>query len=117
MDKLLPKKIWLAGLGALARAENEGEEWLESLMKDGERYEADKKDDLDQALLSMTERVKEGQQRVRQKVSHIEQTFESKISDALGRMGMVSKEELSQLHERLATLEGQMAQGDSAEKH
>ena len=115
MDKNLPKKIWLAGLGAIARAENEGEEWLETLMEDGKQYELDKKEDLDQVLLSMTERMKEGQQRVRQKVSHIEQTFEGKISDALSRIGLVSKDELSGLKERLETLESQLEASKTSE--
>jgi poly(hydroxyalkanoate) granule-associated protein len=108
MDKSLPKKIWLAGLGAIARAESEGEEWLESLMKEGEQFESEKKEDLDKALNTMTDKVKESPNRVREKFGDIENTFESKISNTLGKLGMVSKDELSSLNERLSALEAQL---------
>jgi poly(hydroxyalkanoate) granule-associated protein len=108
MDKSLPKKIWLAGLGAIARAEKEGEEWLESLMEEGEQFESEKKEDLDKALSSMTDKVKESPTRVREKFGNIENTFESKISNTLGKLGMVSRDELSSLNERLSALEAQL---------
>jgi poly(hydroxyalkanoate) granule-associated protein len=108
MDKSLPKKIWLAGLGAIARAEKEGDEWLETLMKEGETFESEKKDDLDKVLTTMTEKVKESPTKVKEKFGNIENTFESKISDTLGKLGMVSKDELSSLKERLTAIEAQL---------
>lgn len=108
MDKLLPKKIWLAGLGALSRAEHEGEEWLSSLMQEGERYEKEKKDELDEALTQMTDRLKDNHHRVKEKFTNIESSFENKVKDALSRIGLVSKSELTVLKERLEALESQL---------
>ncbi len=103
--KLLPKRIWLAGLGAIARAEKEGEEWLEELMRDGEVYESEKKDDLDQVLLNMTGKVKESTSRVRQSFDNIEQTFEHKVSNTMSKIGLVSKKELDKVKNQLDELE------------
>jgi len=102
---LLPKKIWLAGLGAISRAEKEGETWLEELMSEGEVFEQDKKEDLDQALLNMTEKVQDGKVKVKHRIENIEHTFESKVSSTLGKLGIVSKNELHALRERLEELE------------
>jgi poly(hydroxyalkanoate) granule-associated protein len=108
MDKHLPKKIWLAGLGAIARAEHEGDEWLDQLMKDGELFESEKKDDLDQILLNISEKAKDSGNRVKEKFSNIENTFESKVSDTLTKLGMVSKDELKSLQQRLKDIEAQL---------
>ncbi len=103
--KLLPKNIWLAGLGAIARAEKKGDEWLEELMRDGEVYESEKKDDLDQALLNMTGKVKESTSRLRQSFDNIEQSFERKVSSTMSKIGLVSKRELDKVKGQLDELE------------
>jgi poly(hydroxyalkanoate) granule-associated protein len=105
MDKSLPKKIWLAGLGAIARAEKEGDDWLKELMEEGSHFEQDKKDELDQVLLSLNEAFKENQGKIREKFGNIENSFETKVSSALGRIGLVSKDELDDLKARLETIE------------
>jgi len=105
MDKSLPKRIWLAGLGAISRAEREGDEWLSELMAEGEIFEREKKAEIDHALMHMTEKLKGGQGRVKQKLGDIESTFESKVSKTLRKVGLVSKKELSALKVRIDELE------------
>lgn len=112
MDRTLPKKIWLAGLGALSRAEKEGDAWLEDLMHEGAEYEQERKNDLDQALLNMTERMAEGQHRARQRFGNIESAFEDKVTQALGKMGMVTRSQMNTLEQRLNDLEEQLKKPD-----
>ncbi|WP_196157708.1 phasin family protein [Reinekea sp. G2M2-21] len=113
MDTSLPKKIWLAGLGAIARAEREGDVWLEELMAEGETFEREKKDDIDNALQEMTERVKGSRNRVKQRFDSIESTFETKVSKLLHKVGLASADELGILQSRLDALEKQLTAAKS----
>lgn len=110
MDKNLPKKIWLAGLGALARAEEEGESWLNDLMKEGEEFEQAKKEEIQQAVLEMGSKLKETKQHTKQRFENIEKTFETKISEALGHIGLASKDEVTVLKSRLQELEEKLTE-------
>lgn len=112
MDTNLPKKIWLAGLGALSRAEQEGDHWLEQLMRDGEGYEQARQKELDNLLIAMTGSLQKHQHHVRQRFDDIETAFEDKVTQALNRMGMVSKSQLHTLEKRLAELEAQLERED-----
>ena len=114
MDTSLPKKIWLAGLGAIARAEREGDVWLEELMAEGEIFEREKKDDIDNALQEMTNKVKGSRNRVKQRFDSIESTFETKVSKLLHKVGLASADELGELQSRLEALEKQLTAAKSA---
>lgn len=104
-NKPLPQKIWLAGLGAIARAEREGEKWLEELMVDGQAYELDKKEELDNVLLAMTDTAQSEKKHLKQRISNIEKAFENRVSKTLMKLGMVSNKELDALSKRLSELE------------
>lgn len=108
MDKSLPKKIWLAGLGAISRAEQEDDTWLEQLMLDGERYELAQQEELDRLLLAMSGSLQKHQHRARHRFEDIESAFEDKVTQALNRLGLVSKSQLQTLETRLAELEAQL---------
>ena len=105
MDKSLPKRIWLAGLGAISRGEKEGEEWLAELMEEGEVFEQEKKSDIEQSLLNMTDKLRNSQNNVKQRLGNMEHTFEHKVSKTLNKIGLISREELNSLEQRLANLE------------
>lgn len=108
MDKSLPKKIWLSGLGAIARADREGDAWLQELMAEGEAFEQEKKTEIDQAISQMTEKAKQNHHSTKHRISDIESTFEHKVASLFGKIGFVSKGELKLLHERLANIEQQI---------
>jgi len=87
------QKIWLAGIGALVTAEEEGSKLFNSLVKKGEGYEAQGK-----------QRVGDVRARVEQIVGQAEGSMErlgdaldEKVADAIKRLGVPSRDEIAQL--------------------
>ncbi|MCB1659101.1 MAG: phasin family protein [Moraxellaceae bacterium] len=96
--------IWLAGLGAFSRAEEEGGKLFDNLVKVGEELEAKTRDIADNTV----ETVVEARDKVLEKASDtrekVERAFDDKISAALGRLGIPSQRELDSVNQRLDTL-------------
>jgi len=87
------QKIWLAGIGAMATAEEEGSKLFNSLVKKGESYEVRGK-----------QRVDEVKARVEEVVGKAEGSFEKlgdaldeKVADAIQRLGVPSRNEITKL--------------------
>lgn len=87
------QKIWLAGIGALATAEEEGSKLFNSLVKKGQTYEAQGQ-----------QRVGEVRARVEQVVGKAEGSIEKlgdaldeKVAAAIKRLGVPSRDEIAQL--------------------
>ena len=96
--------IWLAGLGAFSRAEEEGGKLFDNLVKVGEELEAKTRDIADNTV----ETVVEARDKVLEKASDtrekVERAFDDKISAALGRLCIPSQRELDSVNQRLDTL-------------
>ncbi len=96
--------IWLAGLGAFSRAEEEGGKLFDNLVKVGEELEAKTRDIADNTV----ETVVEARDKVLEKASDtrekVERAFDEKIAAALGRLGIPSQRELDSVNQRLDTL-------------
>lgn len=98
------QEIWLAGLGAFSRAEEEGGKLFDSLVKVGEELESKTKDIADNTVESVVEardKVLEKASDTREKV---ERAFDDKLALALGRLGIPSQRELQEVNQRLDTL-------------
>lgn len=87
------QKIWLAGIGAMATAEEEGSKLFNSLVKKGEGYEAQGK-----------RRVGDVRARVEQIVGQAEgsiekmgDAFDEKVAETINRLGVPSRDEIAQL--------------------
>jgi poly(hydroxyalkanoate) granule-associated protein len=80
--------IWLAGLGAFSRAEEEGGKLFDNLVKVGEELESKTRDIADNTV----ETVVEARDKVLEKASDtrdkVERAFDDKLSAALGRLGI-----------------------------
>lgn len=98
------QEIWLAGLGAFSRAEEEGGKLFDSLVKVGEELESKTKDIADNTV----ETVVEARDKVLEKASDtrekVERAFDDKLAAALGRLGIPSQRELHEVNQRLDTL-------------
>ncbi|MBK6756452.1 MAG: phasin family protein [Moraxellaceae bacterium] len=96
--------IWLAGLGAFSRAEEEGGKLFDNLVKVGEELESKTRDIADNTV----ETVVEARDKVLEKASDtrdkVERAFDDKLSSALGRLGIPSQRELDMVNQRLDTL-------------
>jgi len=96
--------IWLAGLGAFSRAEEEGGKMFDNLVKVGAELEAKTRDIADNTV----ETVVEARDKVLEKASDtrekVERAFDEKLSAALGRLGIPNQRELDSVNQRLDTL-------------
>jgi poly(hydroxyalkanoate) granule-associated protein len=97
-------RIWLAGLGAMARAEAEGSKLFSTLVKEGERLQSkgkvgwkDVRRDVEQAA-TRARRGAEGA------LGKLEETFDEQVARTLNRVGVPSRDEISALGRRVEEL-------------
>jgi poly(hydroxyalkanoate) granule-associated protein len=93
-------KIWLAGLGALTVAGEEGSKLFKTLVEKGEAYE--EKGD------GPTDKVKETYQKTRERAedmwSKFENSFNDKVGIAMHKLGVPTRDEINQLTQRVDAL-------------
>lgn len=87
------QKIWLAGIGALATAEEEGSKLFNSLVEKGENYEARGKQRIDEVKA----RVEEVVGKAEGSFEKLGDAFDDKVADAIKRLGVPSRNEITKL--------------------
>mgnify|MGYP001219770757 CR=1 FL=1 len=90
-------QVWLAGLGAYAMAQDEGGRMFEALVKEGEVLETRTIKFTDAKIAFLTEKAAGSWDR-------IEREFESRVSRALGRLGVPNKKDVATLTRRVTEL-------------
>ena len=110
-------QIWLAGLGAMAKAQEQGSKAIEALVNDGLAFQRKSQAEAQQRLHEATERLSHlasdfGQQAT-VRVDRLEHLFEDRVAKALQRLGMPTLYDLQALTERVAQLEAQLAKATS----
>jgi len=105
------RKIWLAGLGAYARVGQEGSEYFKALVKAGEGLEKRGKKRIDHELDAANSQVDEVKQeltgvrgRVEIQLDKIEKAFDTRVGNALNRLGIPSKHDVEALSIKLDEL-------------
>lgn len=93
-------KIWLAGLGALAAAEEEGTKLFQSLVEKGEVLESRGKEQVTKAREKMGTAV--GQAGT--SWEKLGGAFDEKVASAIKRMGVPSRDEINKLTKRVEEL-------------
>lgn len=91
------RSIWLAGLGAFAKAQEEGGKMFESLVKSGEEVEARTRKATDKAFVDFKGRARGTWDR-------LEQVFEERVAQSLQSLGVPSKKEIDALSRRVSEL-------------
>lgn len=91
------KQIWLAGLGAFSRAEEEGNKLFDSLVKIGEELESKTADIADQTVEKVSEKARESVTDTKDKV---EKLIDNSVHHSLNRIGLVTLKDVQHL-ERL----------------
>ena len=98
------QKIWLAGLGALATAEEEGGKLFKNLVKKGEAYESKAKGKLE----GLKDQVEDVAGKARKTATgawdRVEEAWDDKVAGTLRRIGVPSKDEISHLTRRVEEL-------------
>ena len=103
--------VWLAGLGALAKAQQEGSKAIEALVNDGLAFQRKSQSEAQQRLQEATERLShlttDFGQSTSGRVDKLEHLFEDRVAKALHRLGMPSLLDIQMLSDRVSHLETQ----------
>lgn len=95
------KQIWLAGLGAFSRAEEEGNKLFDSLVKVGEELESKTTEIADQTVEKVSEKAKESVTDTKDKV---EKLLDNSVNHSLNRLGLITPKDLQHLEKLLLQL-------------
>lgn len=98
------RQIWLAGLGAFAKAEEGGSKLFESLVKDGEEVEARTRKAASEKVEEVRGKVDEVRGRATDTWDGLEQVFEDRVARVLNRLGVPTHEDIQELSKRVEEL-------------
>ena len=101
--------IWLAGLGAFAKAQEEGAKVFDNLVKEGSQLQQTTQ----QAQAKMTEAAEKVGQIATGQMDKLETIFEERVAKALKHMGLPSAQDLADLQARVEQLEKQLSERNS----
>ena len=95
------QQIWLAGLGAFSRAEEEGNKLFDSLVKVGEELESKTTEIADQTVEKVSEKAKESVTDTKDKV---EKLIDHSVNHSLNRIGLVTVKDIQHLESLILQL-------------
>lgn len=106
------QQIWLAGLGAFAKAQQEGGKVFEALVQDGVNLQRKTQAVAQESMAEATERITELagglSAKAGQQWGRLESIFEERVARALEGLGAPSATELQSLSQRVQDLEAQV---------
>lgn len=106
------QQIWLAGLGAFAKMQEEGGKAFEALVKDGanvqKKTQKAAEESLSQAQARMAGFATEFGAKAAGGWGKLENIFEERVARALEKLGVPSAQEVAALKARVAALEAQL---------
>ena len=94
-------QIWLAGLGAFARAEEEGSRFFDTLVDIGRSLESSAQEKSESRVEEIKERVRS---RTGETMDKMEGAFDERLNKALSRLGIPNKREVEALQQRVQEL-------------
>lgn len=102
------RQIWLAGLGAFARAQEGGRKVFEALVQQGQALESRTKqaaaDTATAAREAAQAKAKEMQAKAGGTWDKLEQVFEERVARALSKLGVYTQNDVQRLAERVDAL-------------
>ena len=103
------QQIWLAGLGAFAKAQQEGNKVFDALIREGEAIQ--------QKTRKVTEdKVTEMAAKATGTWDKLEQVFENRVARSLNSLGVPTKDDVAQLAKRVAELKAEVEKLNKAAK-
>lgn len=107
------QQIWLAGMGAFAKAQEEGTKVFETLVKEGSTLQRKTQSLAEERLGQFSSRAQSVAEDVSTKAGaswdRLESIFETRTAQALQRLGMPTAQALSELQARVQALEAAVA--------
>jgi poly(hydroxyalkanoate) granule-associated protein len=106
------QQIWLAGLGAFAKAQQDGTKAFEKLVTDGISMQRKAHAATEEKLAEATQKVSQAAHAMNERASgqwgKLENIFEDRVARALQSLGLPSALEMKALQARVAALEAQL---------
>ena len=110
--------IWLAGLGAMAKAQSQGTKAFEALIADGLAFQRKTHQAAQEKISEATEQLshlaKDFGQQTTGRIDRLEHLFEDRVARALTRLGIPSVADMQALADRVTHLEAQLAKAKKA---
>lgn len=107
------QQIWLAGLGAFAKAQGEGGKVFDTLIKEGvnlqRKTQAAAEEKIGDVAGKMSAMAGEVGSKANAQWDKLETIFEERTARAMGRLGVPSAKALTALVDRVAALESELA--------
>ena len=108
------RQIWLAGLGAYTKAEEDAGRFFERLVHEGEELETRTRGLVERQVKAVEHRVEDVRDRATGTWDRLENLFDDRVSGALRRLGIPRREELEKLEARVAELEAALSRSREA---
>lgn len=110
------REIWLAGLGALSRLEEEGDKVFRTLVERGEDYEQKRRTQIETQIEDATSTLQEQQEsltegvtrRIDDATTSVEKAVSSTFSGTLNRIGVPTRGEVQDLSSKVGTLSSKL---------
>lgn len=103
------RQIWLAGLGAYTKAEEDTGRFFERLVREGEALEDKTRGAVGRQVKAVEDRVGEVKDRATGTWDRLESVFDERVSRALDRLGIPSPGRVRALEERIEALEAEIS--------
>jgi poly(hydroxyalkanoate) granule-associated protein len=107
------QQIWLAGMGAFAKAQQEGGKVFESLVKEGaslqRKTQAVAEERIGDVATRMTAMAEGVSAKAGQQWDKLETIFEQRVSKALGKLGVPSSQDVDALVSRIDALAAEVS--------
>jgi poly(hydroxyalkanoate) granule-associated protein len=105
------RQIWLAGLGAFARTQEEGGKFFETLVQEGQEVDSRMKKTAEETadqVKESVEAVKDRAGQLRNKATgawnKLEEVFQTRVARALRRLGVPTKDDIQHLFAQVEVL-------------
>ncbi|HRD49071.1 MAG: phasin family protein [Candidatus Competibacter sp.] len=97
-------RIWLAGLGAFAKTQEESEKLFQTLVKEGEAVEKRARKTAEARFEEAKGKVVEFRGKANQQFDRLEELFQERVAQALNRLGVPTQDDIKELSKRVEAL-------------
>ena len=109
------QQIWLAGLGAFAKAQAEGKQVFDALVKEGttiqKKTQSAAEERFNEVSSRMTSMADDVTAKAGKQWDRLESIFEERTAKAMKKLGVPSAKDVEALKERIEALSAQVARG------
>ena len=98
------QQIWLAGLGAFSKAQNEGKKVFETLVRQGQQIEERTRHVAEATIETAREQANKTLELATGKFDKLEQVFENRVHSSLNRLGVLTSKDVDALSQQVAEL-------------